>query len=308
MELGKNIAKIRKDNNLTQDDLAEKYFVTRQTISNWENGKSYPDLETLVKISDDFKISLDILLKEDNKMVKDITKKQKRYKWIIIPIVISIIMMVGIAGVLIYAYNTQYNLRGISNIMSIYIDKEREKEYVGKLDGKNIYVENLRTEELCFLTFSSNSVSLKDAIDKKLVSLKDWRRGAWYIFHDNDAEILRYESYEIACAYDDCIIRPISKYKSIDINCNNEYSYRITLKKGNTFDCELLGKNYNFKIKNILEDSVLVSVSDYGLTKVKEEKIDLKAKNKEFIIEKNKEVELTTQMTDNNESIIIECY
>ena len=84
MEIGKKIAKIRKDNKLTQDDLAEKYFVTRQTISNWENGKSYPDLETLVKISDDFKISLDKLLKEDNKMVKDISKKQKRYKWIFI--------------------------------------------------------------------------------------------------------------------------------------------------------------------------------------------------------------------------------
>ena len=69
MEVGKNISKIRKDNNLTQDDLAEKYYVTRQTISNWENGKSYPDLETLVKISNDFNISLDVLLKEDNKML-----------------------------------------------------------------------------------------------------------------------------------------------------------------------------------------------------------------------------------------------
>lgn len=64
---------------MTQDDLAEKYFVTRQTISNWENSKSYPDLETLAKISDDYNISLDSLLKEDDKMVKDISKKQKGY-------------------------------------------------------------------------------------------------------------------------------------------------------------------------------------------------------------------------------------
>ena len=41
MEIGKSIAKIRKERNLTQDDLAEKYYVTRQTISNWENGKCY---------------------------------------------------------------------------------------------------------------------------------------------------------------------------------------------------------------------------------------------------------------------------
>ena len=80
MELGRNIVKIRKSNKLTQDDLANKYYVTRQTISNWENGKSYPDLETLVKISNDFNISLDVLLKEDDKMIKDITDKQKKYE------------------------------------------------------------------------------------------------------------------------------------------------------------------------------------------------------------------------------------
>ena len=80
MELGKKLVKIRKSNKLTQDDLANKYYVTRQTISNWENGKSYPDLETLVKISNDFNISLDVLLKEDDKMIKDITDKQKKYE------------------------------------------------------------------------------------------------------------------------------------------------------------------------------------------------------------------------------------
>src|SRR5574344_1353754 len=70
MELGKRIVKIRKDNKLNQDDFAEKYYVTRQTISNWENEKSYPDLETLVKISNDFNISLDTLLKEDDRIIK----------------------------------------------------------------------------------------------------------------------------------------------------------------------------------------------------------------------------------------------
>ena len=82
MELGKNIVTIRKQNNLTQDAFAEKYFVTRQTVSNWENSKSYPDLKTLIKISDDYNISLDILLKEDAKMISDISEKQNNYKWI----------------------------------------------------------------------------------------------------------------------------------------------------------------------------------------------------------------------------------
>lgn len=64
MQLGNTILKIRHSNNLTQEDFAAMFHVTRQTVSNWENEKSYPDLITLVKISDRFNISLDKMLKE----------------------------------------------------------------------------------------------------------------------------------------------------------------------------------------------------------------------------------------------------
>ena len=59
MQLGQTIQKIRKENHLTQEEFAEIFHVTRQTVSNWENEKSYPDLLTLVAISDNFHISLD---------------------------------------------------------------------------------------------------------------------------------------------------------------------------------------------------------------------------------------------------------
>ena len=52
MQLGQAIAQIRKERGLTQEAFAKMYNVTRQTVSNWENEKSYPDLSTLVKISD----------------------------------------------------------------------------------------------------------------------------------------------------------------------------------------------------------------------------------------------------------------
>lgn len=78
MELGRRITELRKANNLTQEALAERCSVTRQTISNWENGKSYPDLEMLVFISDSFDISLDALVKGDGKMVQEITKEQRK--------------------------------------------------------------------------------------------------------------------------------------------------------------------------------------------------------------------------------------
>lgn len=50
-DVGKNIKEIRKEKNLTQDDLAERLHCTRQTISNYENGKSEPHIELLVEIA-----------------------------------------------------------------------------------------------------------------------------------------------------------------------------------------------------------------------------------------------------------------
>ena len=50
-DIGKNIRQLRIQKNMTQDDLAEKLFVTRQTISNYETGRSRPDVEMLAKIA-----------------------------------------------------------------------------------------------------------------------------------------------------------------------------------------------------------------------------------------------------------------
>ena len=235
-------------------------------------------------------------------------KDKKNNKLIIIPIFLSVILLIGVFSVILYAYNKQYNLKGISNILSIYIDETREKEYVGKLDGYEIYVENLRVEELNYRTFNAKFIMFKDAIDKKLTSINDWRKGAWYIFKEADTEILRYESYEIAISKKECIIRPISKYKSVDVKCHTDKAFRTTLKKGNSFSCFILDKEYYFKIKSINKDDIVVTTSKYGLTKVKDNEIDLKSKEKEFIIEKNKKVELSTQLMDHNESVIIEWY
>ena len=80
MSLGKQILKLRKENKMSQEDFSEIFNVTRQTVSSWENEKSYPDIEMLVKISDKFNISLDILIKGDNKMIQDVTKKMKNHK------------------------------------------------------------------------------------------------------------------------------------------------------------------------------------------------------------------------------------
>lgn len=58
--------------------MAEKLYVSRQAVSNWELGKNYPDLETIVAISELYQISLDILLKEDQHVVKGVKKTMNR--------------------------------------------------------------------------------------------------------------------------------------------------------------------------------------------------------------------------------------
>lgn len=80
MQLGQMIVKIRKESKLTQEEFAKKFDVTRQTVSNWENEKSYPDLLTLVKISDEFGYSLDTMLKENPKMTEQMNNEMETGK------------------------------------------------------------------------------------------------------------------------------------------------------------------------------------------------------------------------------------
>lgn len=76
MDIGKQITNIRKEHKLTQEEFGRLFHVTRQTVSNWENQKCYPDLQILVEISNRFNVSLDALLKGDSKMIKEIDKER----------------------------------------------------------------------------------------------------------------------------------------------------------------------------------------------------------------------------------------
>ena len=76
MNIGNQILNIRKEKQLTQEEFGKLFHVTRQTVSNLENEKSYPDLQMLIDISNLFEISLDTLIKEDSKMVKTIDKER----------------------------------------------------------------------------------------------------------------------------------------------------------------------------------------------------------------------------------------
>lgn len=88
---------MRKEHNLSQEQLAEKLNVSRQTISNWENGKFYPDIDGLVNLSKCFNVSLDILLSNDDKVLdylKESTDIVKSNRKILNAIILNIVLIV----------------------------------------------------------------------------------------------------------------------------------------------------------------------------------------------------------------------
>lgn len=114
MEISKCIKESRNRKNISQEELAEQLSVSRQTISSWENGKSYPDLVSIIKMSDIFNISLDKMLKEDKKLVNNMQEKMdtvKSNKSIVFTILFAIIIFGGI-----YLIQTFVDIPKIDNL------------------------------------------------------------------------------------------------------------------------------------------------------------------------------------------------
>ena len=80
MEIYTKLKEARTRAGLIQEEAAERISVSRQTISNWENGKSLPDIVSVMKMSDLYQVSLDELLKGDQKMQEKLEKDVKNQK------------------------------------------------------------------------------------------------------------------------------------------------------------------------------------------------------------------------------------
>lgn len=99
MKIEDKIKTYRKEKGWTQKELAELLHLSDKTISSWETGRTYPDLDSLIQLADLFDLTLDELIKEDTKMIKNLDKKIKRntYTLPIISISIGLILIVLIA-------------------------------------------------------------------------------------------------------------------------------------------------------------------------------------------------------------------
>ena len=122
MEIGKQLKNARMHSGLTQENVAEKLHVSRQTISNWENEKSYPDIISVIELSSLYSISLDDLLKGDERMMKHLeesTNIVKSNKKLIAAIVSNIVLAMVLITLNMFIPDNHYFLVGVFCLMVI---------------------------------------------------------------------------------------------------------------------------------------------------------------------------------------------
>ena len=152
MELGNKIKYYRGEKELSQEELAERVYVSRQTISNWENNKSYPDINSIVLLSEVFEISIDNLIKGDvEQMKKEINseevKKLKFYATIMVILMLAalILLMPMLKFIGLYGFIPYFVLVACAMFFAIKVDKIKKdndiqtyKEIVAFTEGKRL--------------------------------------------------------------------------------------------------------------------------------------------------------------------------
>lgn len=152
MELGNKIKYYRGEKEFSQEELAERVYVSRQTISNWENNKSYPDINSIVLLSEIFEISIDNLIKGDvEQMKKEINtedvKKLHFYATMmaILMLVATILLMPMLKFIGLYGFIPYFVLVGCAMFFAIKVDKIKKdndiqtyKEIVAFTEGKRL--------------------------------------------------------------------------------------------------------------------------------------------------------------------------
>lgn len=146
MTFGKTLKERRSQLDLTQQEVAKKLYISRQTISNWENGKSYPDLDMLIKISDVYHVSIDSLLKGDHELKKSLdTQKVEsillpmEYIPLLLNIATAILTFLVPKNIWVVFVGLELNLIGLAlsitneRINSYISDNEKAGKYFVKL-------------------------------------------------------------------------------------------------------------------------------------------------------------------------------
>ena len=159
-KFGNLIKKIRKENNLTQKEFADKYNVTYQAVSKWENGKNLPDTLLIKKICDDFNLNMEDLFNGE------VSKKKNNYVPIII--VLSLIVFFIWGMVIIKCIDSNYEFKTITTTCesfrisgSLAYNSKKTSIYISNIEYCGGYDEFLYTKLSCTLFERSEDVIKK---------------------------------------------------------------------------------------------------------------------------------------------------
>ena len=190
MELNTQIRKYRAGMKLSQEELAEKVYVTRQTISNWENGKSYPDIHSLLLLGSLFNVSLDQLIKGDIEIMKEEIKeveinKLNRYGTIFtILLVVTIISAVPLVLWFdVYGMAAGVILFGVTMYFALKVEKVKKENAVQTYKEIVAFTEGKRLDEIDKIQESGKRLYQKIllALGSALIALAVCLLTAWLI-------------------------------------------------------------------------------------------------------------------------------
>jgi transcriptional regulator with XRE-family HTH domain len=94
---GEKLKTERNKKGWSQEELAEKLFVSRQSVSKWENGQNYPGIEIIIKISDLFGLTIDELLRSDEELTKTVIKESKKLAYPKLKFLFDVFVLAGLA-------------------------------------------------------------------------------------------------------------------------------------------------------------------------------------------------------------------
>lgn len=200
-KIGNLIKELRKKNNLTQEKFAEKYGVTYQAVSKWENGKNIPDISLLKQICDDYNINIDDLL--DGRT----SYKKNKKKLLIIGIIISVILVVLLVSFLVF-HDDSFTFKTLTSNCSnfeisgsIAYNKSKSYLYISNIDYCGGKDDNLYTKIECNLYEEVGTVKKKignyNYDDNVLIKLNDFLKNVNFNIDNFSRECKNIESSNI---------------------------------------------------------------------------------------------------------------
>ncbi len=155
MEVGAQIKKYRSNMGISQEELAEKVYVSRQTVSNWETGKNYPDIHSVLLLSSVFNVSLDQLIKGDVEIMKkeiketEIKKLNKYAGIYAVFLVLTVISLVPfIAFMDWYGMIPWSVVYAIAGYFAFKVDKVKKENHLSTYKEIVAFIEGKRLDEI----------------------------------------------------------------------------------------------------------------------------------------------------------------